>query len=292
MHRRTGTRHPTMIDEALLFDALRLYAGEHALARLQASGHAALERELEVVEATVLVLELHSLRGAYEELSSRDVAVRLNDYLDRMTNVVLSHGGEISDYQGPTLTAYWRASADARHAARACLAALGCHDEAQVLAQRIGVSVVTWAGVATGDALLGNFGSSKRLKYCVVGPPLNLALRLAAANGTFGTRTLAAEATTRGLGSQARYVFRDRVTLKGVPEPLPVYEVLAPDMSDRVLCGKCGRDATDEADSALGEAQFGGYNMMSIQYAEPWPEERKKQFLQSYVCRKCRKPRR
>lgn len=63
-------------------------------------------------------------------------------------------------------------------------------------------------------------------------------------------------------------------------------------MSDRVLCGKCGRDVTDEADSALGEARFGGYDMTSVQYAEPRPEERKKRFLQSYVCRKCGEPRR
>ncbi|MBI3935525.1 MAG: adenylate/guanylate cyclase domain-containing protein [Betaproteobacteria bacterium] len=276
------------MDEALLRDALRLYAGERAFARLEASGRAALMRDLEVVEATVLVLELHSVRGDFEHLSPRDVSGLLNDYLDHMTNKVLTHGGEISDYQGAALTAHWRASADARHAARACAAALGCHDEAQALVQHAGVSLITWAGVASGKVSFGNLGSSTRLKYCALGPPVSDAFRLAAANGMFGTRTLAAEATIRGLGEEVRYVFRDEVALKGVAQPLRVYEILAPVAGEKVFCQKCGQDVTDQANGALGDAQFGGYNVMSIQYAQPWSDEAKKQFLQTYVCKKCK----
>jgi hypothetical protein len=55
-----------------------------------------------------------------------------------------------------------------------------------------------------------------------------------------------------------------------------------------VLCRICARDVTKEALAELGEEQFGGSNLMRL--AEPWPEPRIREFLQTYVCFHCTWP--
>ena len=62
-------------------------------------------------------------------------------------------------------------------------------------------------------------------------------------------------------------------------------------LNDKPLCKQCGRDVASEALGALGEAQFGGYNPMSIQYAEPWPKEIAEDFLRNYICNQCKEDR-
>ncbi len=53
-------------------------------------------------------------------------------------------------------------------------------------------------------------------------------------------------------------------------------------------CPVCGQDASAEAYAAASMEQFAGYNPMSIQYADAWPEQRLADFVASYVCEACR----
>jgi hypothetical protein len=62
-------------------------------------------------------------------------------------------------------------------------------------------------------------------------------------------------------------------------------------MADGTKCKNCGRDVAAEALSALGEAQYGGYNPISIQYAPHWSEEEVNDFLNAYICNQCKEDR-
>jgi hypothetical protein len=83
------------------------------------------------------------------------------------------------------------------------------------------------------------------------------------------------------------------VSMRGRPTGQVVGKVadaaVAESASDTVWCKQCGGLVTQEAMSALGEAQFGGYNPVSIQHAEPWSEPRIAAFLRSYICKRCDK---
>lgn len=54
-----------------------------------------------------------------------------------------------------------------------------------------------------------------------------------------------------------------------------------------VTCRVCGKDVTAEARSALDERQYGGFNMMNIASATPWPEVQQRAFFESFRCRRC-----
>jgi adenylate cyclase len=80
-------------------------------------------------------------------------------------------------------------------------------------------------GLNTGEVLVGNLGSEKRLNYTVIGHAVNLAARIESANKELKTSILLGEATHEQVGNHVR-VCPHTVEVKGVRAPVRVYELL------------------------------------------------------------------
>ena len=78
-------------------------------------------------------------------------------------------------------------------------------------------------GLNTGEVVVGNIGSEKRMKYSVVGSPVNLTARIEAF--TIGGQILASKETCDQLGSEARIDGKLRVNMKGYSKPVSIYEI-------------------------------------------------------------------
>jgi hypothetical protein len=87
-------------------------------------------------------------------------------------------------------------------------------------------------GVHSGEAVIGDFGSSKRFSYTAVGDDVNLAARLEGPNARYGTNLLVTESTRRVIG--ANFVCReiDRVRVRGRAAAVGIHEVLAGSADD------------------------------------------------------------
>jgi len=93
-------------------------------------------------------------------------------------------------------------------------------------------------GINTGNIVVGNIGSTKRMNYTMMGDSVNLAARLECACKHYGIYTLASEHTLNteitdennekmkvGDMIETRYI--DNIIVKGKSEPVKVYEILA-----------------------------------------------------------------
>ena len=124
----------------------------------------------------------------------------LNDYLSFMTDTILDSGGTIDKYEGDAIIAFWNAPMSfPDHAARAIQASLTCQQQLaerqDFFAEKFGVRLLTRIGLNTGNAVVGNMGSSKRFDYTMLGDAVNLAARLEGLNKQFGTYLMCTDET-------------------------------------------------------------------------------------------------
>jgi adenylate cyclase len=154
----------------------------------------------------------------------------LNGYLARMTDIVIAHGGTVNEFIGDAIFAIFGAPlAHGDHAERAAGAALAMQRAmAEVNAEhaRRGFPHFEMGiGLNTGEAVVGNIGSEQRAKYAVVGSAVNTAARVESA--TVGGQVFVSAATREALGDLAEAAGPIPVELKGLSEPLLLYELRA-----------------------------------------------------------------
>ena len=123
------------------------------------------------------------------------IAQLLNDYLDRLSAVVLAHGGTLDKFVGDAVVAFWGAPIafpdDGARAVKAAIAIYHAGEEFRRAAPP-GVPPIgrTRVGVHFGEAIVGNFGGDGRIQYTALGDAMNTAARLESANKPLGTTVL------------------------------------------------------------------------------------------------------
>jgi adenylate cyclase len=179
---------------------------------------------------TVFFSDLAGFTSLSESLSPDDLVKLLSGYFDEMTKVISSRRGTVDKFIGDGIMALWNAPHDEPdHAVLACEAALACQrklDEMKKADPSLS-RVAARIGIATGDALVGNIGSSDRMNYTAMGDTVNLAARLEGLGKVYGTRILVSEACRDA--ATAAIVMRaiDVVAVKGKKIGVRVYEPLA-----------------------------------------------------------------
>jgi len=151
----------------------------------------------------------------------------INRFLDNQTEIILKHGGTIDKYMGDCIMAFWNAPLDVEDQERK---ATECAIEMRIalgelneqLAEEGLDQINTGAGINTGPCVVGNFGSSSRFDYSVLGDAVNLAARLESSCKTYDTDLIISEYS---LVDGFDYEFLDEVTVKGKSEPVKIYTI-------------------------------------------------------------------
>ena len=156
------------------------------------------------------------------------VARLLNEYLDRLSDIVLDHGGTIDKFVGDAVVAFWGAPLsrpdDGERAATAALAMYEAGEKfrTDLATEDVPPIGMTRVGLHVGDAIVGNFGGEGRIQYTALGDSMNTASRLEAANKSLKTGVLiSAEAAARS--GRDDLVPMGRVTLRGRAQPVDVF---------------------------------------------------------------------
>ena len=151
----------------------------------------------------------------------------INRFLDNQTEIILKHGGTIDKYMGDCIMAFWGAPLpDENHKQNATAALVEMRVALEELNERLreeGLDTInTGAGINTGLCVVGNFGSSNRFDYSVLGDSVNLAARLESSCKDYDTDLIISEYS---LLDDYDYEFLDEVKVKGKSEPVKIYTI-------------------------------------------------------------------
>jgi adenylate cyclase len=188
--------------------------------------------------------DLRGFTTVSEKMDPQDLMEWLNIYMERMTGIIMAHGGIIDDFAGDGIKANFGLPlheqtddlirADAMSAVRSALDMekemhlLNAHWQGKGLPE-VGMRI----GIYTGPAVAGALGSSQRMKYTTIGDTINIASRLESYDKDLGKealcRILIGESTLRCLGPEFRTERIGEVSLKGKEEKITIHRVLGED---------------------------------------------------------------
>jgi adenylate cyclase len=213
------------------------YVSDEVVEKLLASGHRP-DLGGEALPVTVLFSDIRNFTTMSERLSAHEVVEMLNAYLSRACEPILQRGGTVDKFVGDAIMAVFGSPERyPDHARRAVAAALAMARSAQEFRSwlqqrfakedlpefRIGI------GLHTGDAVVGNIGSPRRMEFTAIGDTVNIASRMEGLSKELGWTIVASEATVRAAGDGVLTGDRRKVSVKGRDEPVEVVEVTGMD---------------------------------------------------------------
>lgn len=192
---------------------------------------------------TVLFSDIRSFTEMSESMEPEQVTRWLNVYLEKMVEVILSHGGRVDKFIGDGIMVVWNFPMEQPdHARLAVLAAVEMQRAVEsnaaewqamgLPAFRIGV------GIHTGPAVVGNIGTPRKMELTPIGDTINVASRLEGLCKTAGkavgssillsetTWQAAQEQAENSVGANFKVVSAGDVEIRGKSQPMQVYAVL------------------------------------------------------------------
>lgn len=182
---------------------------------------------------TILFSDIRGFTNVSESLPPEKVVEILNVYFAAMSDVVFEYEGTLDKFIGDALMAFWGAPIRvADHARRAVSAALEMHRRLEAVNARLTAEgspgIRMGIGINTGEVILGNIGSEKKLDYTAIGDNVNLASRLEGLTKEYDCELLISENTYAELGGEFPCAIVDQVRVKGKQRPIRIYRPLAP----------------------------------------------------------------
>lgn len=205
------------------------YVSDEVVARLLSTPEA-LELGGELRTVTLLLADIRGFTTATEGLDPGTIVEILNVFLGEMVEVISAFGGTIDNFIGDGILVVFGAPVSLDDD---CYRAAGCAIAMQQAITRVNQriesltvrSVSMGIGIHTGDVVVGNIGSNRRMKYSVVGSNVNLASRVE--SSTVGGQILITDATRSALEGRIDIGRSFTIKVKGVSEPVAVHELIA-----------------------------------------------------------------
>ena len=178
----------------------------------------------------VLFSDIRSFTAISENMEPDVIVESLNNYFEKMVDVVMNNRGIVDKYIGDAIMAFFGAPVkgenDALLSARAALEMIDVLKEFNqwqvdhgLPAFRIGI------GINYGVVTVGNIGSERKMDYTVIGDMVNLASRLEGLTKYYREPVIISESVKRRVEDQLPCRLLDRVIVKGKSTVVKIYTV-------------------------------------------------------------------
>ena len=178
--------------------------------------------------ATIMISDLRSFSPMSEKYEASIIIEILNLYFEEMITIIHKHDGYINEILGDGILVVFGAPNRIDNCAKN---AILCSREMQNTMGKINEeltnknlpSLEMGIGINSGDLVVGNIGSIKRMKYGVVGETVNIAARIESL--TIPNQILISESTYRINEDWVRPIGNIRAKIKGFKNPIMIYDV-------------------------------------------------------------------
>jgi adenylate cyclase len=182
---------------------------------------------------TAVFTDVRGFSTISEALDPVGLVKLLNLYLSGMSDILLQNRGTIDKYEGDAIISFFGAPLHFdTHAKAACLSAVMMRRReaelnVQFMADKLSPTpLLTRFGINTGDMVVGNMGTEKKMNYTIMGNAVNLAARLEGVNKQYGSWILVSDDTKKEAGDE--FVTRrfDQVRVVGINTPVQLWEIV------------------------------------------------------------------
>jgi adenylate cyclase len=190
-----------------------------------------------------------------EQLEPDELVGLLNRYHERMSDIIMDNMGTIDKYVGDAIVAFFGAPIEREdHAVLACRSVVMMKKAEKELNRELvkekliiekvlpalkkrglafasdnSMPFFTRIGINTGDMVVGNMGTPKKMNYTIMGNAVNIASRLEGVNKHYHTRgILIGEDTKKAKGIEEEFIYRSlgQAQVVGINAPVRIYELL------------------------------------------------------------------
>ena len=177
---------------------------------------------------TILMSDLRGFTALSSKLSAEELIKVLNRYFEAMVACIQKYHGTVIEFLGDGIFTVFGAPKDLEDHA-------SCAVNCAVEMQKAMPAVNEWnkangypelqmgIGINTGDVVVGNIGSEKKMKYGCMGSAVNITGRLESL--TVGGQIFITENTARRLTEKLTVITEGAFLPKGAPEELRYYEI-------------------------------------------------------------------
>ena len=177
---------------------------------------------------TILMSDLRGFTALSSKLTAEELIKVLNRYFEAMVACIQKYHGTVIEFLGDGIFTVFGAPKDLEDHA-------SCAVNCAVEMQKAMPAVNEWnkangypelqmgIGINTGDVVVGNIGSEKKMKYGCMGSAVNITGRLESL--TVGGQIFITENTARRLTEKLTVITEGAFLPKGAPEELRYYEI-------------------------------------------------------------------
>lgn len=181
-------------------------------------------------QITVLFTDIRDFSKLAQKLDPEEVVSKLNEYLDKMLNVIFANEGTLDKFLGDGLMVEFGAPLeDPDQEKKAIKTALDLQKALEELNQKWRsenkAELQMGIGIHTGPAVVGNIGSEKRMEYTAIGNTVNIASRLEHATKNLKVPIIISQTTADKIKDSYRLKELGPIEIEGWEEKMQVFTI-------------------------------------------------------------------
>ena len=184
----------------------------------------------ETRDVAIMFTDIRNFTNISSKLQAHEVVEFLNDYLGEMNNIILKYNGSVNKFMGDGILALFGAPINyENNSENAVMCGLEMLEKVKDVSARyeakFGREVAIGVGINHGSAVVGNIGSEQKVEYTIIGDAVNVASRIESLTKDKPNSMLISDSVQADVASVVNTVAKDPVHVKGIEEPINIFEV-------------------------------------------------------------------